>query len=107
MIEDILESKEVIITKLGVNHEIEGQKFDELAVTNKRLIFYKRTGLIFKKDTCSSVGYSQLGNVNYKEKGVIRKKGELTLILNSGKSFTIEGKPSEIKYIYQNIVSQQ
>jgi len=107
MIEDVLESKEMIIVKLAVNHEAQGQKYDKLAVTNKRLIFYKRTGLIFKKDTCSSIGYSQLGNVNYKEKGVIRKKGELTLILKGSKPIIIEGKPSEIKYIYQNIVSQQ
>ena len=107
MIEDILEPKEVIITRLPVHHEVNGQKYDELAVTNKRLIFYKRKGIIFKKDTCSSIGYSQLGNVLFKEKGVLRKKGELSLILRGGKPFTIEGKPSEIKYIYQNIVSQQ
>lgn len=107
MLEDVLEPKEVVIFHEPFELEFVGDSYNELALTNRRVIFYKRTGLIFKKDTCSSIGYSQLGNVNYKEKGVIRKKGELILVIKGSKPIIIEGKPSEIKYIYQNIVSQQ
>jgi len=107
LLEDILEPEEVIITRLPFSEKINGEKYDELAVTNKRLLWYKRKGLLFKKDSCNSISYNQLSNVKFLEKGVLRKKGVLELYLKDGSSLPqLEGKPSEIKYLYQNIVSK-
>ncbi len=108
MIEDILEPDEIIVRELPFSEEIDNEKYNELAVTNKRLLWYKRKGLIFKKDSCNSIGFNQLSNVKFLEKGVLRKKGVLQFFLKDGKSDfpPLVGNPSEIKYLYQHIVSK-
>ena len=107
MLEDVLEPDEVIITRLPFSKKINGEKYDELAVTNRRLLWYKRKGLLFKKESCYSTSYNQLSNVKFLEKGVLRKKCVLELHLKDGSSLPqLKGNPSEIKYLYQNIVSK-
>ena len=108
MIEDILEPGETIVRELPFSEKIDGEKYDELAITNKRLLWYKRKGLIFKKDSCNSISFNQLSNVQFLEKGVLRKKGVLQFFLKDGKSDfpPLIGNPSEIKYLYQHIVSK-
>lgn len=101
MLEDILEPKEVIIFKQSFSYE----KFNELAMTNKRIVFYKRTGLIFKKDNTSSIPLKNIDSVHFHEKGVLRKKGVLELNLGRGDPIGLEGHPSEIKYLYNKILS--
>lgn len=105
MLEDILEPKEVIIFKQPFRFEFHGAKFDELAMTNKRIVFYKRTGLVFKKDNTSSTPLKNIGSVHFHEKGVMRKKGILELDIGRGDPIELQGNPSEIKYLYNKILS--
>jgi hypothetical protein len=105
VLEDILEPKEVIIFKQPFDFEYNGSSFNELAMTNKRIVFYKRTGLIFKKDNTSSTPLKNINSVHFQEKGVIRKKGILEIDLGRGDPIGLEGNPSEIKYIYNKILS--
>ncbi len=105
MLEDILEPSETIIFRQHFETEVENEKYNELALTNKRVIVYKRKGLVFKKDSLSSVPLSNINNVKFLEKGVIRKKGVLELDILKGKFPPLVGKPSEIKYIYQQILN--
>jgi len=63
LLEDVLERDEVIVKRLPFSEEIDNEKYNELAVTNKRLLWYKRKGLIFKKDSCNSIGFNQLSKI--------------------------------------------
>ena len=105
MLEDILQPQETIIFRQHFETEVENETYNELALTNKRVILYKQKGLIFKKDSLSSVPLSSISNVKFQEKGVIRKKGILELDILKGQFPPIEGNPSEIKYIYQQILN--
>ena len=105
MLEDILEPKETIIFRKHFDVEFNKNNYNELALTNKRVIFYKRTGLVFKKDNTFSVPLSNISNVKFLEKGVLRKKGVLGIDIGSGKPIELIGNPSEIKYIYQKLLS--
>ena len=105
MLEDIIEAKETILFKKPFDFEYNANKFNELAMTNKRIIFYKRTGLIFKKDNTSSTPLKNINTVHYAEKGVIRKKGVLEIELGRGGFIPLEGNPSMMKYLYNKILS--
>ena len=105
MLEDVLEPKEVIIFHEPFELEFAGDSYDELALTNRRVIFYKRTGLIFKKDNNSSIPLSNVNNVKFLEKGVIRKKGVLEIDIGKNKPIELAGNTSKIKYIYQKLLS--
>ena len=107
MLEDILAPKEVIVFRQPYDRlEVHDEIFDELAITSQRIIFYKRTGLIFKKDNSSSIGLSNISGVKFSEKGVIRKKGVMEVYLKDNSILPIEGNASEMKYLYQNLVSK-
>ena len=86
------------------NLEYNEESYDELAITTKRVIFYKRTGLVFKKDKGSSISLHNIESVDFHEKGVLRKKGELTIQLKDS-SIPIVGKLSEVKHLYNNLIS--
>ena len=101
MLEDVLEPNETIIFR----EEIPVEEYQEMAMTNKRIILYRRTGLIFKKDDVSSIPLKSISNVKFHEKGVIRKKGELTMEIGKEEPLTLEGNLSEIKYVYNKILS--
>ena len=74
----------------------------ELLVTNKRLLLYARRGLLFKSDDVVSVKLDELQGIKYKERGIISKIGILEV---HGKTlFQLEGNPSEIKTLYQQIL---
>ena len=105
MLEDVLESKEVIVFHKPLDIEFNGEGYNELALTNKRVLFYKRTGLVFKKDNTSSIPLSNVNNVKFLEKGVMRKKGILEIDIGKSKPIPLIGNPSEIKYIYQKLLS--
>ena len=105
MLEDLLEPQEMIVFREEFSDlEYADEIYHELAISNKRVLFYRRTGLLFKKDKSASISLANIQSVNFHEKGVIRKKGLLQIHL--GKSvIPLEGKLSEIKHLYQNLVS--
>jgi len=79
-----------------------GGKEYELLVTNKRLLLYARRGLLFKSDDVISIKIEELQGVKYRERGVIGRTG---IIEVHGKTiFQLEGKPAEMKTLYQQIL---
>lgn len=80
-----------------------GNSVYELIVTNKRLILYARRGLIFKKDEMISIMMAEIRNIQYKEEGIISKKGIL-IIDTDNRRLTFYGSPQGIKVAYHNIM---
>lgn len=100
MLEELLGPREEVRWRCSINNlQVGGQNFDELIVTDKRLIFYKQTGLVFKKDVIETMGLKTIDGLRFREKGTFMKKGVLE-IPGDIKMF-IEGNPSEIKQLYQ------
>jgi len=105
LLEDLLEGQEVIVFRSDF-HDLKftGVRYDELAITNQRIVFYIRTGLLFKKDKSASISLKNIQSLNFHEKGVIRKKGELKIILGDT-AIPLEGDLSSMKHLYENLVS--
>lgn len=81
---------------------IYGGKTYELIVTDKRLLLYGRRGKVFKKDDLVSQKVEEVQNITYKENGMLRKEGVLQIIAKT--KFTLTGRPSVVKAIYQQIL---
>jgi len=106
MLEDLLESNEAILYRHPYNTEFRGDRYNELVVSSKRIIFYKREGLIFKKDQSAIVGLSNINSIKFKEKGVLRKKGILEIVLREGTGFPLVGDASAMKHLYHSLMSR-
>jgi len=79
-----------------------GGKEYQLLVTNKRILLYSRRGLLFKSDDLISIKLDEIQGIKYREKGVIGRTGIIEI---QGKTnFQLEGKPSEIKALYNQIL---
>lgn len=100
MLEDLLlPNEEVRFRKEIPNFKVSGEVYGELIITNKRIIFYKRNGLIFKKDISETIGLSKIDGLKFVEKGRINKKGLIEIY--GPIEHTIVGKLDETKHLYQ------
>lgn len=88
------------LKKFVVNDE----KYSELVITNKRLICYKRSGLILKKDNMLSMNLRQIDGIKFKEVGIVRKKGVVE-ILGSIK-WTIKSSRENAKVLYNFLIEK-
>lgn len=79
-----------------------GNNLYTLLVTNKRLLLYARRGLLFKSDDVVSIKLEELHGIKYKERGIISRTGMIEI---HGKTlFQLEGPPSEMKTLYQQVL---
>jgi hypothetical protein len=107
MLEDTLLPNEVIVYRQDLpGVQVGAHVYDHLAITNNRIIFYKREGLIFKKDNVTTIGLSKLTAVQFNEKGLVSKKGILKLHLKDEQDIDVIGPLSSIKYLYQHLASK-
>ena len=75
-----------------------------LYITDRRIIWFKTTGKIFKKNSFVSYPIEEVKNISYMEKGVLRKKGIIKLSLPSSyHEFT--GDLGLIKDVYSEMQS--
>ncbi len=81
--------------------EYQGGKYSFL-ITDRRLIFYLRKGLIFKKDRIISENIGDIVNLTYDEKGLISIKGLIKIITNR-KKLEFGGNRDSIMAIYQEL----
>lgn len=72
-------------------------------ITNERLLLYKRTGLIFKSDKVVAERLADVQTMDYKEKGIFSKRATLIIHTNVKEMAPLEGKPSDIKKIWQEL----
>lgn len=69
-------------------------------ITKNRIIFYKRAGLIFKKDFLNEIPMDQIKSYRMVEEGIVFKKIRLEL-----NEFKINGDRSDILDMYRAIQS--
>jgi len=100
----LLPNEEVRYRREIPNFKVGGQVYGDLIVTDKRIIFYKRDGLIFKKDISETIGLSKIAGIKFKEKGRISKKGQIE-IYGPIKQI-IEGRLDDARYLHQTLVEK-
>lgn len=81
-----------------------GEKYDELIITNQRLIFYRRSGILFKKDMCETIGLSSIDGIKFKEKGRIFKKGVVEIF--GSVKYRVEGTLADGHQLHQMLIEK-
>jgi hypothetical protein len=76
--------------------------FDFL-ITDQRILLYRRRGVLLKKDTIIAERIEDIKTLNYDEKGIVKKKGVLSIETISKKVGPIEGNVPDIKAIWQEL----
>jgi hypothetical protein len=95
---DFLAPGENIRYKSPVPVEYQGDVYD-FYITDKRLIWYRRKGLIFKKDNIVTEVIEAIKGIKFSEKGLIRKKGFIK-IHTGDRTLEFSGPLSAIRQIY-------
>jgi hypothetical protein len=70
-------------------------------VTTHRLLLHKETGMIFKRDHAISWRLTDIGHLQYSEKGLLSKTGFLK-VQTTGATAIITGHPNELQTAYQH-----
>jgi len=86
----------------GPNVNYAGDYYD-LFLTNKRLILYKESGLIFKRTHLVSEKLKDIQNIMYRESGLIAKKGIVEIQIGARK-IQLTGKANTMKALYQSLM---
>ena len=100
----LLPNEEIRYRREIPNFKVSGEIYGELIVTDKRIIFYKQNGLIFKKDISETIGLSKVSGLKFKEKGRISKKGLIEI--HGPIKHIIEGKLDDARYLYQTLAAK-
>jgi hypothetical protein len=81
--------------------EYQGVKYD-LYVSNFRLMWHKRSGIIFRKEQLISENLSDIIEMQYYEKGLFVKTGAIKIV-TSKKKIEFFGKREMMKAIYSEL----
>ncbi len=100
----LLPNEEIRYRQKIKNFKVGGKSFDELLVTDKRLIFYTHSGLIFKKDISQTIGLSSINGIKFNEKGIIRKKGNIEI--HGSVKLKILGKLDDARHLHQVLLEK-
>ncbi len=79
-----------------------GEEDYEFKITDKRLVLYRRSGLIFKSDNFIGENISNIQSMNYSETGMISKKG-IVAVQTQSKTLAFSQSASNMKVIYQQL----
>jgi len=71
-------------------------------ITERRLILYRISGIIFKKEEVFTENLRNLKNLHFNQIGTIRKKGVLRILLTRDE-IEIRGKLDDIRALFQHI----
>ena len=99
---DFLRPNETILYQSPKSVDYQGQKYD-FYVTNARLLWHNRKGLIFKKDNFVAAMKDYISAIAYKEKGIISKKAFIEIETTEGKKIEFSSSPPTIKAIYSEM----
>lgn len=81
--------------------EFMGDLFD-FHMSNKRFIWFKRSGLIFKKDNFIAELLDKVTGIQFKEEGLFNKKGTIVISMGDRKK-EFCGKLKNIKALYSEV----
>lgn len=101
-LEDFLRPSESIQYRSPTPVEYQGEKY-YFYITDARLLWYRRKGLIFKKDAFVAAALESVREITYKEKGLFSKKATIRFDMKEGNKREFVGKPSSIRAIYSEI----
>ena len=85
--------------------EFLGEKYS-FYITTRRLIWYKRDGLIFKKDNFMSIIINNITDIKFKEEGIIRKIAIISVEMEN-KTREFSGKLKDMRGLYNELQSLQ
>jgi len=100
-VREILMPNETPVYHDRIGGKLFGGKYDRILFTDKRIIFYKKTGTFSKKIDSKFIPIHNLSIQSYEEKGLISKKGILKIDVGLGKPLTFEDSPSKVQPLYQ------
>lgn len=101
VLEDFLLPRETIRYKSPGKIRYLGEKF-YFYITNRRILVYRSRGKVFKKDRAIAERLEAIKSLNYNERGLVRKKGYLSVETESKRMF-FEGKIPDVKGIWQEL----
>jgi hypothetical protein len=81
--------------------EYQGDSYD-FYITDRRLMWHKRTGLVFKKDKFTTEVLENVTAIKYSEKGIINKKGLIEVHLGD-RTLPFQGQLATIRAIYSHV----
>ena len=94
MLKDHLWPNEIIeLERSSPGLKINGKPYDTIAVSNRRIIFY-RVGELYKRDIVEAIDLSYVTDVKCKMKGLFKKRGVLEIQTDS--HHLVEGDFSDI-----------
>lgn len=102
VLEDFLLPGEVIKFQCPRKVKAYNVSFDFL-ITDQRILLYRRRGVLLRKDTIIAERIEDIRTLNYDEKGIMKKKGVLSIETMSKKMEPIVGKVPDIKGIWQEL----
>lgn len=77
-----------------------------VVITDRRILWYKSKGFIFKKNSFVAVPLEQVKNIVYEEKGLLNKTAIIRVELSTRK-YEFSGKLEPIKAIYGEMQAYQ
>lgn len=102
-VREILFSDETPVYHDRYSGKLFGGEYEKILITNKRIIFYKKTGTFSKKIKCETVPSSNLRIRSYEEKGTFSKKAILIVDIGMKEPLRWEGKPSDIQKLNREL----
>jgi len=103
-VREILGPSEKPVQLVRYRGKIFGGQYEKILITNKRLIFFKITGMFSKKLKYDQVRLRGLGFPTMEEKGWFSKKAIMKWDIGMGEPIKWEGNPSEIQGLNQQIL---
>ncbi|MBI2675863.1 MAG: hypothetical protein HYX24_05360 [Candidatus Aenigmarchaeota archaeon] len=97
-LQDFISPDESIKFRSPTAIDYQGDSYDFL-ITNKRLIWYKRSGLIFKKDNFVCELLENVKSISFKEEGIINKKGIIRIAMGD-RNLLFAGNLSAMRAVY-------
>ena len=100
-VENFLQPSENVVYQSPERVSIGDDKY-ELYVTDQRLLLYRRSGLILKRDTFIAERLSDIRGIGFKEKGTFTKKGFIA-VETMNKTTTFAGNAARMRQLYQEL----
>lgn len=100
-LEDFLMPGENIRYRSPTPVEYQGDTY-EFHITDRRLLWYKRAGLIFKSDKIITESIGDVVEIKYEERGILSKKGVIQIV-TSRKPLAFSGSREAIRAIYSEL----
>jgi hypothetical protein len=76
-----------------------GSERYELITTGKRLILYRKKGILLKNEEFKARGIPEIQSISYKEEGVLPKRGIVQANMG-GRTLTYSGPAATMKSVY-------